>query len=158
MIRLLLLIPLVLASPYTDPSLNWDANINLSLPWYQVSYQEVLECSQGLSTARSYDPDVVADTRVTSPIYMDTVTLLAKRTNNYYEVGWYVQPFTGSVDVEVTIDSSVIASGSASEQRAFDGYIAFSNPCTTSPCVDSPASVTLRYGDSIIERPFQVIS
>ena len=110
------------------------------LPWYPVQDWEIQVCTRGLSTNLAYDPKAnrIVSYSISSPIYTDTVTLLAKRieTGNltYYEVGWYVQPFTGSFKVNVTLltdagETYTLASGTASQQTAFDGYKVFPVPC-----------------------------
>jgi hypothetical protein len=86
---------------YDDPGLNHTAM--LSLPWYGIQDWEVQICTQGLtsSVGASSGTNDVTTMSLSTPIYMDTVTLLAKKSpyNNgytdgyYYEVGWYVQPF-----------------------------------------------------------------
>ena len=144
-----LLLPVALAvseSPLTNPQFTWDLGFNettLGLPWYSVSQWEVEVCTRGLTSTVGTIPGTndITDYSLSTPIYMDTVTLLAKKTEYadgaYYEIGWYVQPFAGQMGARVlAIDAfgrnTKLAQGDPSAGAAFDGYLAFPVPCDAS--------------------------
>lgn len=124
-------------SPLTDPAYTWAGSKDYGLPWYSVEDWEIEVCTRGLSTSMGYDSRMnkIVGFSLSTPIYRDTITLLAKKIISdditYYEVGWYVQPFEGTYSVNVTLSPNKysLASGKASKEKAFDGYKAFPVPC-----------------------------
>lgn len=138
-------LPLVLAaneSPLTNITYTWSlyANETIGLPWYSVTQRDIEICTQGLTSSYGYDPESnnIVEARLATPIYRDTVTILAKKQTfqkiTYYELGWYLQPFEGTYDAEVLLyddagRNSTLATGQPSEEAAFEGYKAFPEPC-----------------------------
>jgi len=133
-----------LRSPLTSVIFTWQSAETVGLPWYPVAQDEIEICSRGLTSnlGASNDNDVF-EANLFTPIYMDTITLLAKKSpvsldngqeGTYYEVGWYVQPFADDVHVNITLGAAngrtfTLAAGQATKGRAFDGYVAFPVPC-----------------------------
>ncbi len=137
-----------LTSPLTQPQFSWVTELNqsdLGLPWYGVSQWEVEVCTQGLTSSYGADPAAnnIVEVSLNTPIYRDTVTVLAKKSpydsgtgppGMYYEVGWYMQPYEGTYDVEVILYNAAginhtLVSNTASSSRASDGYYAIPLPC-----------------------------
>jgi len=129
-------------SPLTNPSLTWEEPAGgYGLPWYSVEDWEVDVCTRGLTTSLGYDPasNNIVSYFLATPIYKDTITLLAKKritdALTYYEIGWYVQPYEGEYEVNITLmdkdgnERHLLATGTASKEMAYDGYIAFPVPC-----------------------------
>ncbi len=140
----LLLVGTVLAaatSPLTNPVFTWNTSLaRLQLPWYSVSQWEIMVCTQGLTSSVGSIPgeNAIVESSLSSPIYMDTITLLAKKSNSsgvtYHEIGWYVQPFSGEMGARLSLidaygRNTTFGTGSPSEARAWDGYEAFPWPC-----------------------------
>ncbi len=144
----LLLVPLVAApsSPLTNPAFTWDAGLDpstLGLPWYSVSPWEVEVCTRGLTSTLGQVPgqNEITDMSLATPIYRDTITILAKRSEDagvtYYEVGWYVQPYEGAMGTRVVLMDGLgrnytLAEQTASAAEGWTGYEAFPEPCDSS--------------------------
>lgn len=108
--------------------------------WYDVEEWEVEVCSQWGGTA---DVQKSAATPFGSETYLYSmaITLQAEKKRHYlgasnytyvYDVGWYIQPITGSVDYKVyLIDESdnekLIADGAANMATGDSGYYAEEN-------------------------------
>jgi hypothetical protein len=143
------------SSPLTDPAYSWGIHENesLGLPWYGVQPWEVEVCTRGLTTSYGYDPaaNQIADVHLSSPIYRDTLTLTAQKSNGsnltYYEIGWYVQPYEHALAVSVTLmdrldNEMELDAATATPSGSFAGYVIFPHPCdpalTSCPSFEAP--------------------
>lgn len=130
-------VQLVSASLDSNLQFSYEAS-DWSLPWYPVQQWEVNTCTQHLSTElQRNDAGNVFQFNARPPVYLDTLSLVAIKKPTYdgyyYEVGWYVQPFSGNMKLNITLEgegrSFNFYQGSATEDQANNGYEAFAIPC-----------------------------
>ena len=151
---IILVLPFVNASLTDNLQFEYSA-ASWSLPWYAVKQWEVDVCTQHLETALTQNSmNDVFDTNIQSPIYLDTVSIIALKkpafNGYYYELGWYFQPFSQNYYVNITIEGEgrtlLIKSDKASPDKASDGYKAFPIPCDTTIysdyCIDFDYNIT----------------
>lgn len=135
-------------SPLSDVVFTWQTNETIGLPWYPVSQDDVETCSRGLTSTISQKPsNHIIGASLDTPIYRDTVTILAQKSvydeETYYEIGWYFQPFEGSYKAKVILADNfgvekVLKEGSVTAASSFSDYQAFAMPCDpdVTTCLD----------------------
>lgn len=126
-------------SPLTNNVFVWNTNETIGLPWYPISPDDVDQCTRGLTSGVGATPETtLLEARLATPIYLDVITVLAKKTQTdtgwYAEVGWYVQPFEGTMGAKVTLFDAhaaeqVIGTGNPAQAKGWDGYKAYLLPC-----------------------------